>query len=417
MRINKALIIRTLGENFSSGEQLINELFYKIDIKDHESVSILANKESKHHNWLDGIEYIKPEYFENNELGLLTKIRANEALEITQSIYSLLDRVQMHYQVKGLIVLNNLEIKNFLKRSFKEFDKIKRYEEIQESIDEVNQKIKDLKKELKTLRSQRTTLSKNLKLIEKSAKKEKDEKILNEKIKIESSIKDIAEQIKKDVEEMNKLDSKLSDLKVLSNQSKPLIYNLFSDFTSIFNLMSKYEIVAINNDYDLVVLNIGNKKEDSLLSVKGLSSFVKDIKNKIKDDKKISQIIFNQWEKTDPIDFKIKLNSLSSRMAKEKTFFEIEDEGMLKHQVDILAPVKPTIAAAMLASGSTGSFSHEIPIEGENCLIKTVISPVIKVSKEISSKNGEETTVTIKTWEPRLGIFNKTRKSFKILTQ
>jgi len=420
MRVDKALIIAAETENYSAGEEIINNAFYEIDTEDFNNLSVLARDESKYHTWLDGIEYIQPQFFDIVELAQITKVRANEMLEITQSTFPLLDRIQMHYQVKGLIVINNKEIANFIIAAFREADKIKKHENINKEIEKTKNKIEELKNENKKLRAKRTALNQKLKIIDKKEKKEQDKNkkadFISEKGEINSSIEEIKDALLENTQKMNLLDSKLSDLKVYAHETRPLVFNLFSEYTSLFNLLNKYEIVAVNEEHDLIILNINKKNSGSALTISALSNFVDNIKNAEKDRDEIVKIIVDQWKKVGPMEFKFKLNAISSKVYEEETFFDAEEEGLLKHQLDILAPVKPTIAAAMLASGSTGAFSHEIPIENERCLIKTVISPVVKVSKELS-RTGEETIVTIKTWEPRLGIFNKTRKTFKVLTQ
>ena len=132
MKIEKALIIRTgVTENYTPGEELINDIFYDMDTKEYKGAKVLANKDAQYHNWLDGIEYINPLYFEDAELGVISKVRANEALEITQSTFSLLDRIQTYYQIRGLVVINNKKIKEFLKRCLTEFDRFAQYKEIE----------------------------------------------------------------------------------------------------------------------------------------------------------------------------------------------------------------------------------------------------------------------------------------------
>lgn len=78
-----------------------------------------------------------------------------------------------------------------------------------------------------------------------------------------------------------------------------------------------------------------------------------------------------------------------------------------------MAPVKPAIAAAMLASGIGGKLNKSVIKNNEESLIKTAIAP-IQMTETVSVNGIEEVRKTF-SWEPQLGQFNKLRKEFIIL--
>jgi hypothetical protein len=116
-------------------------------------------------------------------------------------------------------------------------------------------------------------------------------------------------------------------------------------------------------------------------------------------------------------DYKVKVPIMSGFMLPvlDEEVLEVDIAGTVDMAGSVpAAPVKPSIAAAMLASGAGGKLDKGIELDGESCLIKTAITPIQMV--ETIEMNGQEEVVRTFTWEPQLGLFNKLRKEFQILS-
>ena len=82
-----------------------------------------------------------------------------------------------------------------------------------------------------------------------------------------------------------------------------------------------------------------------------------------------------------------------------------------------LAPVKPNVLAAMIASGSSGDLHKEVDIDsGEKAIIKAVMTLATATSKTKDFKKDLTRIHTVYRWAPRLGVFNKLRKTVEVLT-
>jgi len=78
-----------------------------------------------------------------------------------------------------------------------------------------------------------------------------------------------------------------------------------------------------------------------------------------------------------------------------------------------VSKVKSAIVAQMLASGSAGKMNIETMINDEPHNLKSAIVATIKTESIVV--NNEQITSTTYGWAPKLGVFNRLRKEFRIL--
>jgi hypothetical protein len=75
-----------------------------------------------------------------------------------------------------------------------------------------------------------------------------------------------------------------------------------------------------------------------------------------------------------------------------------------------IAPVKQSILASMLASGTSGKIASSICNNGESCLMKSAMMPIEYV--EATVVNGQQIRSIVHSFEPQFGVLNKLRKEF-----
>jgi len=182
-----------------------------------------------------------------------------------------------------------------------------------------------------------------------------------------------------------------------------------------FTLLKSSDMIYINKEAGVLILKINKKAGFTYNDLDKATELAEKLKGETKDS--LEEHVLNNISFFSNIEYKLNLPIYVGQMSL------LEEE--MANEIDILstismagsipvAPVKPSIAAAMLASGAGGKLDKEITHNGESCLIKTAITPIQKT--ETIKGSGQEDIVTVFSWEPQLGLFNKLRKEFQILT-
>ncbi len=175
-------------------------------------------------------------------------------------------------------------------------------------------------------------------------------------------------------------------------------------------------------EFDALTLVADKFKEEKVKDFKKkLKSFFKEEVSEIEEDLK------NQ-EEDNNIELKCLIKPFASFTFKIKIPLYTQDMSIIQMEnvmnIDIkrtvsmegsvpMAPVKASIAAAMLASGVGGKLNKSVIKNNEESLIKTAIAP-IQMTETVSVNGINEVRKTF-SWEPQLGQFNKLRKEFVIL--
>jgi len=182
-----------------------------------------------------------------------------------------------------------------------------------------------------------------------------------------------------------------------------------------FYLFKNADMTYINKDQGLLILKINKKGSFTYKEYDSMTEIAEKCKDHGKPEAKDK--IFEHFKTFNKIDFKIKVPVMQgfTKPILDEEVLEVNILTSIDMQDSIpAAPVKPSIAAAMLASGAGGKLDEEIFLEDEPCLIKTAITP-IQLTESVDI-NGVEEVVKTFSWEPQLGLFNKLRKEFQILT-
>ena len=228
-------------------------------------------------------------------------------------------------------------------------------------------------------------------------------------------------------------------IKISRNESEMLLTRLSDRFgysySVFFSFIGRYDIKHFSND-----LIVAEKSRYHYLSNKyryitehsvkdTLILFCEEVLGFSENDYESSftenaQEDFNLFEKevtyTD-IHFNIKrmkwIDTFDSVKAliNEKVTLDLSESLSMTDTIPV-APVKPIIAASMVASGSVGSVSREIFVnDGEKALIKSVMIQNIEKTEIIINK--ERTTEKNYIWKSQLGVFNLLRKEVEIIKE
>jgi len=239
-------------------------------------------------------------------------------------------------------------------------------------------------------------------------------------IKKEEELK-VAYASSKDKDEKKDIQEKRKKLALKIEKARSFINHTLNDPNFYFYLAlgRRYTIEYIDSDY-LVV----NAKEPSmkLLSNAEKADFLESLLKKVlKNQEDEKDLIDRIRPLLKPITISLKFKNLKT-MVLYKELRESFGENIIKidtdNSIDMtdiapLAPVKPNIAASMIASGSGGKISKEVVIGGETIMIKSVMSRV--ADRNIVNINGINKTETTYTWKSQLGLFNKLRKEIEVL--
>ncbi len=394
---NVLLIKDTTYFNKAEGVELFNEFLTKLDKKgaNIELATFINNKGT----WAGDIEHLKvthirdpKELTKNSLLGAGTYI-ADSLTFCGKSVVSLMK--------EGYVLIISHEIQDFLKALEERAVDLKNYQLSTKKIGDQEVKIKEFK----------------------ATKKEFDN--LDEyKLKLE------------------KLEAKLSDLKDVRKVSKDNLS--MTDFSYKFlnfevtHLLKNTDMIYCNKAAGVAYFKINKKSNFNYKELDELTTCADKFKEeRVKDFKKKLKSFFKDEVETDneseevveenrelkcliktfnTFDFKIKIPLFSQDMS-----IVLNEEVMpidIKRTVSMagsvpMAPVKASIAAAMLASGVGGKLDKSVIKDNEVNLIKTAIAP-IQLTETIHINGIEEVQKTF-SWEPQLGKFNKLRKEFVIL--
>lgn len=215
-------------------------------------------------------------------------------------------------------------------------------------------------------------------------------------------------------EQVKELQTFLKGCVSLDDDGQVVVKTPISMFNTLFPLSDaqylwrQADIVAIQDD--ILVMNITRKGNFSIHDMR-------DYVNAAMKEPVPANDLFEKYVKTyDEFKFKLEVPVMAGAMSwvDNETPLEIELQGLISNNKAALAPVKASIAAAMLATGSGSGLSESMELEGEDCILKTAI--VQTRFNERISINGVTINEESIGWEAQLGLFNKTRKSFEVLS-
>jgi hypothetical protein len=215
-------------------------------------------------------------------------------------------------------------------------------------------------------------------------------------------------------EQVRELQGFLKRCVELNEEGEEVIKTPVSMFNTLFPLSDaqylwrQADIVVIQDD--ILVMNITRKGN---FNIHDMRDYVEAAR---KEPLPIEEI-FSKYVKTfTEFRFRLEVPVMAGAMCwvDNETPLEIELQDLISSVKPALAPVKPSIAAAMLATGSGSGLSESMDLDGDDCILKTAIVQTKFIER--MSMNGVTINDESIGWEAQLGLFNKTKKSFEILS-
>jgi hypothetical protein len=376
--------------NRAKSKDIINDIFCELDKENSELSTLTFKNEGL---WTENLEYIKNRYILDPKE--LTKVEVLGKGTIISGSFQFFGKDIMTNIKEGFVIIASHEITSFASYLEERYSNLQKYNEVLEDLKAKEAKQKELKKP-------------KFKVLEKEYP-ELEEEALEEKLE---------KKLEKFFEKKKSLEEKINRLKSLRNRIKEdlgmgLLMGSYL-LNEAFYLMKNVDPLYINKDYGLLICKINKKANFNYKDFDFLTSL--SISSK-EDKREVKEIINDYIKSFTNFDFKIKVPLLQGHMSPilNEEVLEVNILTSIDMQDSIpAAPVKPSIAAAMLASGAGGKLDEEILLDEEPCLIKTAITP-IQLTETIEINGIEEVSRTY-SWEPQLGLFNKLRKEFNILT-
>lgn len=368
--------------NKAEGVDIVNEILVDMD---KEGVEIEALVVKEQGVWTEDLEHMASSFvYDAKEL---TKVETKgKATFVTDSLSFPGKEVLTHLKDGHLIIVSH-EVVDLLDFLEERYGYLKEFQEFSAKTEKLEKKVKDF----------RDTRPKKADFEEtedfETAKQSYDMKLNNKKDKVEKNKRVVSSLREK--------------LGISGFNAKYLMSEGLYLFKSV-------KPVYINKEAGVLILEIDKRSSFTYRDFDYWTEMAYDSKHEKKKDAKNMLI-----EHMNPFTFeyKVKVPVMVGYMdpIKNEVALEVEFNGTISMAGSTpAAPVKPSIAAAMLASGAGGKLDKSIIIDSEDCLIKTAITPV--QTTETIEVNGNEQVVRTFSWEPQLGLFNKLKKEFQILT-
>jgi len=367
-----------------------NELYSyaKEKMKDHLNGDVLYFADNLHRNWLfKDVENLKR--FKYSSLSARTKGDIEVEGKITLIVNSIEDffinsaisTKFINSSIDHKVIFMGEDVEEFYEFLFKFKDNLK--------------SLKKIKKKLEKMKGKRD-----------SAKDKDIKKLIQEKVKDLNVKLTMAER-----------SCNLQSFKEVLGYS----YIAFSQ------MILKYDIEYISKNMIIIDLNLHNDVAEEYYSDTSITAS-KLVKKYIKKslEKKENVLVSDEFDLLIKHISYANFNFHLKSMKTITTFNEIK--GFISEQVDIdisdtismsdtkpVAPVKPNIAASIVASGSVGSLNKDVLInKDEPAQIKSIMSQ--DISSIYIIINGIKRMEKIYVWKSKLGIFNKLRKEIEIIS-
>lgn len=349
---------------------IINEILADIDNTpdtDWECFSIGASGQ-----WIDDIEYMN--HIHVGHAGSLNQLKITGEGTFISAQLSLISRDIIQEMNSGYIITSSEEVRDFLSLLERRGNDLSVYRETKQAIEKIELDIKSLMKD-ENYRSQKD-------ILQASLVRHKD---------------------------------------TMTRLRKALSLGAFTSeygTNSFFYLMKKAELIASHKSSGLAIFKIRDYfKNNNSFTLRELDFLTESYKNSTEFKYTLEELILKYIKPFEEISIVFEVPFMfehSLDFVNKEPFINIDLLSSFNMASSApMAPVKPSIAAAMLASGSGAKLDKEIVINGEPHLLKSAITPIeINETQFIDGMKEESKTFT---WEPQLGIFNKLRKEFEIL--
>jgi hypothetical protein len=183
-------------------------------------------------------------------------------------------------------------------------------------------------------------------------------------------------------------------------------YNDVFSYSSMY-LFKNAKLIEAGQNVSVFEIDRGSK-----FGVQRMTEMAEVIMNPSKTDDELLLQYLNPFEKIDIQLYAPKFsNDMSSLSLEPVLDFDFANAIQNNSLSQPLSPVKASIAAAMLATGASGS-SLSMTIDDDICLVKAAIVP--EKSLELVSTNGTKTTNETFGWVSKMGVFNLNSKEFEI---
>lgn len=205
-------------------------------------------------------------------------------------------------------------------------------------------------------------------------------------------------------------------LTVLRSDTSPKNFLKNNFIMGALNLFKGFNIEFF--DEDLIIATVNKTFSQTAITsnlIERLNNIIEKSEN-LTIEEKIS-MVFQEWEGSDDFEYELHspeeshdlwvLGSLD-KMKPVDTSSSIQ-----MSSVKPVAEMKVHILASVMASGTLGSSSQQVSVDGEEYLMKSIMLPT-EIKSEVVI-NGEKITETTSLFKPVMGIFNLLRKEVKIL--
>lgn len=355
----------------NKASNIINDILTEIDNTpntDWECLSIVSKGQ-----WIKDLEYIDHMHVTNT--AMLNKLKITGEGTFISAQLSLISKDIIKEMNGGYIVVSSEEVMGFLNLLENRYNNLLSYKETKALIEETEAKIKNLIK---------------------------DEDFSSKKEILQTSL------------------NKLKDKIVFLRKNLSLGYfNAEYGSSSLFYLLKKSKIIFSDKSSGIVVFKIRDFfAKSNQFTLNELNSLTEDYKNSTIFEGSVEENIVKYIKPFDSIDMVIEVPILFSdnlHLIKKEPIINIDILSSINMAGSVpIAPVKPSIAAAMLASGAGAKLDREVIMNSEPYLLKSAITPIEINETQFVDGNKEQSKTF--TWEPQLGVFNKLRKEFEILT-
>jgi len=289
------------------------------------------------------------------------------------------------------------------------FDGLKEFKRNIDLIDLKKREVKDKKNDIKSIKMK----IKELKADIKNQEKELIINAIKTELKgLENNISDIKNSNIKREEEIQRLGKRVN----LSNFTLDMGINYY-----LLATLFSYDFIYGANDILILKRKIkgSNKHEGKVKDI--FVDFFKKWNSFYENEHSEENLLKVLGKVVKGIDFGFEIKNIYSRynwsQLSEFVLEEIDmniDLEISMEDVSALAPVKPNIAASMVASGAGGRYSKEIMVnKNEPALMKSIM--IQKASSQKIVINGVEHTEITYVWRTQLGLFNKLRKEIELI--
>lgn len=228
----------------------------------------------------------------------------------------------------------------------------------------------------------------------------------------ELNLETLKKEEEKDKEKRNKDLLSLMKDRISIPHFSSMIYGR-ENLTSIFKMIRDFDLIKVSNKGIMIKRR---EKKYASLSLKALNSWTLATKNVAKRKDILEEICLSsssfKYKYDTPSTIEEEENFQDLRILNKhnrtKNNFEVELKNTSEELLIPVAPLKPTQAASVLVAGGN-SETKSLSLKGEELIIKSALLPI---EKSVTMGN---TIVTDFAWQPQAGLFNKTRKEFKIL--